>query len=108
MRSSGTNQKLSWFFREDNAGNLDLAPSFQGKPVWRREMASFLIDSILNDIPIPEIYIRSTSTPEGETKHEVVDGQQRIRSVLRFARNDLQLIGNDDLSISAKWVGKSF
>lgn len=71
-------------------------------------MASYLIDSILNGLPIPEIYLRSSSTPEGDTTHEVVDGQQRIRAILAFARDDLQLSGNKDLELSPKWSGKSF
>jgi hypothetical protein len=108
MRTSGTNQKLTWFHREDLAQTLNLAPSFQRKPVWTNEMASYLVDSILNGLPVPEVYIRSTSTPDGTTAHEVVDGQQRIRSILRFARNDLTLTGNDDLHLSTKWTGKSF
>jgi hypothetical protein len=108
MKFTGTNQKLSWFQREDLAGNLNLAPSFQRKPVWTTQMAAYLIDSILNGLPIPEIYLRSSSTPEGQTTHEVVDGQQRIRAILAFARNDLDLVGSDDLEISPKWSGKSF
>jgi hypothetical protein len=108
MKSSGTNQKLSWFKREEVAGHLNLAPAFQRKPVWSEEMASYLIDSILGGLPIPEVYVRSTSTPEGVTTHEVVDGQQRIRSILQFARNDLELRGNDNLEVSSKWAGKSF
>lgn len=103
MRYSATNQKISWFSREDEAGALDLRPAFQRKPVWSDEQASYLIDTILGGQPFPEIYLRSTSDPDGHTRHEVVDGQQRIRSVLRFARNDLVLDGPD---VTAKWVGK--
>lgn len=35
-------------------------------------------------LPIPEIYIQSTTSPTGETNHAIVDGQQRIRAVLQF------------------------
>jgi len=105
MKISATNQKISWFWREDNAGSLDLSPSFQRKPVWSDEQASYLIDTILNNLPFPEIYLRSTSSPLGKTTHEVVDGQQRVRSILRFIKNDLDLSGSD---ISPKWIGKSF
>jgi Protein of unknown function DUF262 len=108
MKATGTNQKISWFHREDIAKNLNLAPAFQRKPVWTSEMSAYLIDSILNGLPIPEVYVRSTSTPEGQTTHEVVDGQQRIRAILNFARNDLVLNGSDDLKISPKWLGRSF
>jgi hypothetical protein len=108
MKSTATNQKLSWFQREDLAGSLNLAPSFQRKPVWTAEMSAYLVDSILNGLPIPEIYLRSTSSEAGDTTHEVVDGQQRVRAILAFARNDLTLVGNGDLPISPRWSGKSF
>jgi Protein of unknown function DUF262 len=105
MDSSATNQKISWFRKEAGAGSLDLSPKFQRRPVWTEEQESLLIDSILTDLPIPEIYIRSSSTPGGESKYEVVDGQQRIRAILKFGSNDLELVGDD---VAAKWLNKRF
>jgi hypothetical protein len=35
-------------------------------------------------LPVPEIYIQQTTTPEGEVTYAIVDGQQRIRTVLQF------------------------
>src|SRR5689334_6098897 len=105
MDSSATNQKISWFRREQSAGSLDLSPKFQRRPVWSKEQSSYLIDTILSGLPIPEIYVRSSSTPKGESRYEVVDGQQRIRSVLDFGANDLELTGEE---LSPKWVGKTF
>lgn len=105
MDSSATNQKITWFKKEEAAGTLDLRPTFQRRPVWTEEQASYLIDTILSGLPIPEIYIRSSSSPTGETTYEVVDGQQRIRSILLFASNDLELSGED---VSPKWLGKRF
>src|SRR6202040_3319169 len=75
MDGSATNQKISWFRKEESAGTLDLSPQFQRRPVWTEEQASYLIDTILSGLPIPEIYIRSSSSPQGETCYEVVDGQ---------------------------------
>ena len=34
--------------------------------------------------PVPEIFVHETTTPQGETRHAVVDGQQAIRTVLQF------------------------
>ncbi|MGA2275053.1 MAG: DUF262 domain-containing protein [Bryobacteraceae bacterium] len=105
MDSSATNQKISWFRKEEIAGNLILKPDFQRRPVWTEEQASYLIDTILNGLPIPEIYLRSSSSPAGESRYEVVDGQQRIRSVLLFGSNDLELSGD---GVGAKWFEKRF
>lgn len=91
MNANATNHPISWFKREADASTLDLAPDFQRRPVWDDEQASFLIDSVLNELPIPEVYIRILTAPDGTTVHEVVDGQQRIRSILRFCENDLAL-----------------
>jgi uncharacterized protein DUF262 len=107
MKSSAqaTNRKISWFAREQEADTLDLSPAFQRRPVWRDDQASYLIDTILNGLPFPEIYVRAQTTPEGRTTYEVVDGQQRIRSILNFARDDLVLTGSD---VSPTFQGKSF
>jgi len=105
MKISATNHKNSWFLREDTDGQLDLSPDFQRRPVWTDEQSSYLVDTILNKLPFPEIYIRSKSSAAGKTLHSIVDGQQRIRSILRFGRNDLELTGDD---VSPKFLGKSF
>ncbi len=103
--TTASNRKISWFSREDGAGTLDLSPQFQRRPVWTSEQASYLIDTILSGLPFPEVYIRSSTSSDGTTFYEVVDGQQRIRSILNFANNDLDLSGND---VTARWLGKVF
>jgi hypothetical protein len=103
--AQATNRKISWFAREEEVGSLDLSPAFQRRPVWRVDQASYLIDTILSGLPFPEIYVRASTTPDGKTSYEVVDGQQRIRSILDFSRDDLVLEGSD---VSATLVGKSF
>jgi len=40
---------------------LELAPPFQRKPMWSDKNRSFLIDTIIKDLPIPEIYIQVKS-----------------------------------------------
>jgi hypothetical protein len=105
MDSSATNQKISWFRKEESAGALDLSPAFQRRRVWSNEQSSYLIDTILSGLPLPEIYIRSSSSPTGDSVYEVVDGQQRIRSILSFGANDLELVGD---GVAAKWIGKRF
>src|SRR5437762_1625434 len=100
MDVSASNQKISWFRREEESETLDLTPQFQRRPVWTDEQSSYLIDTILSGLPIPEIYIRSSSTPKGKARYEVIDGQQRIRAVLEFGANDLELNGEH---VNEKW-----
>ena len=102
MNPSATNHPLAWFRKFHSDGALDLSPKFQRKPVWSDSQASYLVDSILNDLPIPEVFLRTITSAAGETQVEVVDGQQRLRSIIRFFSNDLELEGDD---VTARWHG---
>ncbi len=64
-------------------------PSFQRGFVWDDVRASRLIESLLVNIPIPVLYLAETD----DAKWEVIDGQQRIRSVVRFVDGDFSLKG---------------
>ena len=105
MNPHATNHPISWFRKFVSAGSLDLSPAFQRRPVWSDAQASYLIDSILNDLPIPEIFVRTKTSADGDTTVEVVDGQQRLRSIIRFFNNELELTGTD---VSAEWVGSTW
>lgn len=93
MRFEATTQTVSWFQKEYKQGTLKLRPPYQRKPVWAARQKCYLIESILYGLPIPEIFIHETTTSEGDTLHAVVDGQQRIRTVLQFL--GLTTIGPD-------------
>lgn len=102
MNPLATNHPLSWVRKFHSDGALDLSPKFQRKPVWSDQQAAYLVDSILNGLPIPEVFLRTSTSAAGETKVEVVDGQQRLRSIIRFFSNDLELDGDD---VSDTWRG---
>ncbi|MFD2270569.1 DUF262 domain-containing protein [Undibacterium arcticum] len=65
---------------------LVLSPSFQRRPVWNPGAKSFLIDTILRGLPIPIIFLRDQKTDLKTllAKREVIDGQQRIRTILSY------------------------
>jgi len=105
MNPQATNHSISWIRKLHIADELDLSPTFQRKPVWSDAQASYLIDSILNDLPVPEIFLRAQGTDEGETYFEVVDGQQRLRSIIRFFSSQLTLEGDD---VSPAYAGLSW
>ncbi|MDE2805346.1 MAG: DUF262 domain-containing protein [Gemmatimonadota bacterium] len=102
MNPHATNHPISWFQKYFFDGSLDLSPAFQRRPVWSDAQSSYLIDSILNDLPIPEVFVRTITLPDGDTTVEVVDGQQRLRSIIKFFSNDLELTGSD---VSPAWLG---
>ncbi len=65
---------------------LILSPSFQRRLVWKSGAKSYLVDTILRGLPIPIIFLRDQKTDLKtlRAKREVVDGQQRIRTVLSY------------------------
>jgi len=81
-------------FKEwDNRGELVLQPRFQRRDVWSPKARSFLIDSIICGHPIPPIYLRqSIDTKTQKTVREVVDGQQRVKTILAFINNEFALL----------------
>lgn len=87
-------------FREWNErGELFLTPKFQRRRVWSDKAKSYLIDTILKGHPIPPIFIRQKIDPESrKTIREVIDGQQRLTSILDFLKNGFKVlkIHNED------------
>ena len=79
---------LSWIQEKTLVLNTD----FQRRAVWPPSAKVFLIDSILRDRPIPNIYIRTkTDLRTRRGYREVVDGQQRLRAIDEFASDKLTL-----------------
>lgn len=66
-------------------GELVLVPKFQRRPVWSDKARSYFIDTIIRGKPTSKIFMRQEINPiTRRTRREVVDGQQRLRSVLDF------------------------
>jgi hypothetical protein len=62
-------------------GRLELNPSYQRGDVWTDKESSELIDSVLRGIPLPSIILNQR---RNERSLEIVDGKQRLTSILRF------------------------
>ena len=86
-----TTYKVSDFVSWQRSKTLELSPSFQRRPVWQPGAKSYLIDTIIRGLPIPIIFLREQKTDlkSLEPRREVVDGQQRIRTVLSFIEPNL-------------------
>lgn len=92
MASVPQTYTISDFIEWQKKKQLVLSPDFQRGSVWTNAAKVFLIDTILNDLPMPQVYFRTKVDPSSQTTvREVVDGQQRLRSILEFASGRLRL-----------------
>jgi hypothetical protein len=74
-------QFLDW----QRSKTLDLKPIFQRRQVWKPSAKSLLIDSVVRGYPIPIIFLRQVQNLKSlSMKMEVVDGQQRLRTLLSY------------------------
>lgn len=71
------------FYLYEN-GHLNLQPGFQRQSVWTLTDRRRLIDSIARGYPLPSIFLYQ-QTKEGHHVYDVIDGKQRIESLLMFA-----------------------
>lgn len=89
---------------------IDLKPEFQRDFVWDIRRASKLVDSLLTNLPIPNILLGKYKKTE---KFIVIDGQQRLKTIYFFLTGEF----NDNGKIkpfklrgleNKSWNGKSF
>jgi len=77
---------LNWIKSDE----LDLEPWYQRRSVGTPAQQSFLINTLLAQKPVPTIYVRHKLDLEREKSvREMVDGQQRVRSILAFYNGDI-------------------
>src|SRR4051812_45366761 len=80
-----TTFRVSDFLGWQRDNTLMLSPSFQRRSVWDPGAKSYLIDTMARDLPIPIIFLRERlDLATQRTLREVVDGQQRLRTVIGF------------------------
>lgn len=82
-------------------GTLDLRPHFQRGSVWKERDKSFLIDSLLRGFPIPMIVLQQEERGgPADLIRRVVDGQQRLRTIIAFLERSLL----DDADDNDTWA----
>jgi hypothetical protein len=68
---------------------LNLRPEYQRRLVWDRKQKSLFIESLLMNIPVPPVFLYEVDL----SRYEVMDGQQRLNSIVEFYNNELKLVG---------------
>ena len=78
---------ISQLFEDLQSGDIIGQPDYQREYVYDNKRASLLVESVLMGIPIPVIYL----SEENDGTLEVIDGQQRIKSLTRYLNNEFKL-----------------
>jgi hypothetical protein len=67
----------------------------RGSGLWPLGPSSYFIDTILEGYPFPKIYMYEYLDRSARgIRKEIVDGQQRIRTIVRFYNNEFSLAGD--------------
>jgi Protein of unknown function DUF262 len=80
---------------------LLIIPEMQREYVWDDGRASRLIESLMLNIPVPPVFFAETE----DATYEVIDGHQRITSIVRFIENQFPLSG---LRLQTEYLRKRF
>jgi hypothetical protein len=85
IESTPTIYTVRDFLNWQRDGTLELRPPFQRLAIWKPIAKSSLIDSLLRGYPVPALFLQDRTDPKSfHRRLVVVDGQQRLRTVLAF------------------------
>ncbi|RQM58455.1 DUF262 domain-containing protein [Aeromonas enteropelogenes] len=89
LERASNNVSISNFYEEYCVGKYNMNPPYQRLSVWSTEKKAFFIDSILKNLPIPPVFLRQKIDDNtGKTSYEVIDGKQRLTSIVEFIEDD--------------------
>jgi len=94
-----------------NSGDIEVRP-FQREYVWKPYQATRLIESFLVGLPVPPIFLYTDAVSQ---KFNVIDGQQRLRTIQFFIEGHLleqkgksTVFRLKELSPRSKWYNKTY
>lgn len=67
---------------------IDIAPIYQRQFRWDAARQSSLVESVLLGIPVPPLFMATNVGTNAQNKWEVVDGLQRLLTLVNFAGDD--------------------
>ncbi len=86
IKPSVTNPTIADVYQLIDEAKLVLRPDFQRKFVWTHEHQEAFIDTILQGLPFPEIYVceGEVDVKRLRTSRLVIDGQQRLTTIRNY------------------------
>ena len=103
MARNLTTQDISWFLDLYSRDQLNLDPPYQRRSVWSPRDKRYFIDTILNNCPAPAVFLHKTSDDNGVVTYHVVDGKQRLQTIIEFTQNKVYIPDNfSDIKLQKK------
>jgi len=86
LRYSAVINSADWtvqtIIQQINKKNIELNPSFQRRQAWRSKRKSLYIESLILNVPVPQIVLAERKDARG--KFIVIDGKQRLLALRQF------------------------
>jgi hypothetical protein len=98
-------QDVTWFLDLNDRQRLDLSPPYQRRSVWSPKERKFFLDTVFHGYPCPPLFLYKSISDKGVTTFHVVDGKQRLETIISFANNKISIPPDFDI---ASLAGKKF
>ncbi len=85
------NTTIGHFVSMHNDGYMDLNADYQRDYVWTREQQQCLLESIFHRVPLGGISV-VINPKSSDNFMEIVDGKQRLTTILKFVNNEFPYI----------------
>lgn len=86
-----TLQTITWLLNLRKFDQLNLDPPYQRKSVWSLREKQRFLDTILRNYPSPAIFLHLTYDNDGNATYHVVDGKQRLSTILGFVDGRIRI-----------------
>ena len=93
FRFDDNHKTINEIFKMFDSGTLVVDETYQRRSVWGERDKIRLIETILLNLVIPELFFwkANTDPDTGESITHIVDGQQRIKAIASFINNEFRL-----------------
>jgi len=91
MNRQPTLQNITWLLNLRRYEQLDLNPPYQRRSVWSLREKQRFLDTVLRNYPSPAIFLHTTYDTDGNATYHVVDGKQRLSTILDFVDGKIRL-----------------
>lgn len=80
---------FSWLHDLWRRDQLDLSPPYQRRSVWSEKFRHDFVTTVTLNYPCPAIFLYEEIRPDGTFNYKVVDGKQRLTTLLDFVTNKI-------------------